>query len=947
MTDAAHSITTGGQRLHLANCDREPIHTPPAIQPHGVLLTFSEPDLVLRQASRNAADGFGRPVEDLLGARLEDLFDAASTTTLRRLLAADDARVLPAPTVETTTADGATQLQVRLHRSGGLIVCEVEPRDAAGGVNPTDFVRDVSQAMAGLYGATGVRAMSQRAAEEVKRLTGYDRVMVHRFDADGHGEVIAEAREQRLDSVLGQRCPPTDVLVHARTPYPRQTIRLIVDVDHEPSPIWPPDNPLTGEPLDLGLAWLRSVSPIHRERLRSMGVTGTLVISLTREGELWGLIACHHDSSHYVPESVRSACQFIGELLSFQFAREEEADLQRERAALRFTRGKLLGLIRSSPTLSAGLHAGTDLLLSLCEADGVSVMLGGERITAGVVADEAVERAIVEHLPSRGTLRTDRLPVERPELAGETDLCGALALPLPRGVGRHIVWYRREWRDHVTWGGDADESIADPRSRDGRSPSSRRSLAADSQAVVGRSRPWRASQVEAVTELGRVLAEHTVAALRDQLAHVALHDPLTGLANRTLLMETLQQILAGRPHGESEYVGLLFLDVDNFKLINDSLGHRAGDALLQQLASRITAALRKGDIIARLGGDEFVVVLQGITTRDALGAAIERIEDQLETTFDLDGSESAVTVSIGIASTQLPQDRSPSDLLRDADTAMYEAKRRGRGRAVTFHPSLDESRRRRVERERHLQGALERDELRLEYQPIFSATGEIEGLEALVRWAGPGSALVGPSEFIPIAEELGIIEEIGGWVMEVAFTRLAQLREAGADEITMAVNLSARELADPTLAGRVTDLLERLRIPPDRVCLEITERLLVSAGGAAEQALASLRAMGVQVAIDDFGTGFSSLAHLRRLPADVLKIDRSFIAELGKEQADTDIVGSVIDLARRLNIRTVAEGVETDDQLRILRELACDRLQGFRLARPLSVEQLAEMLIGS
>jgi diguanylate cyclase (GGDEF)-like protein len=453
--------------------------------------------------------------------------------------------------------------------------------------------------------------------------------------------------------------------------------------------------------------------------------------------------------------------------------------------------------------------------------------------------------------------------------------------------------------------------------------------------------------VEAAADLVRTLAEHTVSTMRDELAHVALHDPLTGLPNRTLLMESLQQVLSSRPHGEAVYAGLLFLDLDNFKLINDSYGHRAGDLLLQEVARRVDAVLRNGDVVSRLGGDEFVVLLRDVSSPEALGRAAQRIQDRFRAPFELDGVERAVvTASVGIAWADVREDHSPSDVLRDADTAMYEAKRNGRGRSVRFHTALNESRRRRVELERHLQGAPARRELSLEYQPLFTPDGRVASFEALVRWHSGTLGRVGPAEFIPVAEEVGLIEEIGAWVTGQAFDRLAVLRRDGAQEVVMAVNLSARELADAGLPQRLADLLASREIPPAQAMVEVTERLFVASGGPGEDTLKRLRALGIQVAIDDFGTGFSSLAYLGRLPADILKIDRAFIAELGGE-ADREIVGAVIDLARRLGIRTVAEGVETEEQRTILRELRCDLLQGFLLSRPLPSDALGRVLDGS
>jgi chemotaxis family two-component system sensor kinase Cph1 len=383
VTDPEAELLDPGETVDLTNCDREPIHIPGAIQPHGLLLTMTEPDLVVRQCSANITLLLGRTVEEVRGAPLTAVVGEAAAGAVALLAGRPADEDLPITPVVVQGADGCSaEHQLKIHRSDGLLVAELEPRSS--GVDPTTFVREVSAAMTGMQGASGVLQVSQRAAVEVKRLTGYDRVMVYRFDADGHGEVIAESCEPELEPFLGHHYPASDIPRQARTLYLRQTLRLIVDVEYVPSAIVPQASPLTGAPLDLGLATLRSVSPIHLQYLRNMGVTGTMVISLTREGELWGLIACHHYAPHYVDHSIRAACQFIGEMLSFQMAREEESDVARERDALRATRVELLGLMRSDQTLSTALHGGVGLLLALCEADGVSV---------------AARRALLGHRP--------------------------------------------------------------------------------------------------------------------------------------------------------------------------------------------------------------------------------------------------------------------------------------------------------------------------------------------------------------------------------------------------------------------------------------------------------------------------------------------------------------------------------------------------------------------
>lgn len=928
-----------GAPVDLSNCDREPIQIPGSIQPHGVLLAIETPAMVIRQASANCESLLGASPDELLGQTAAD----GLGEEFAGLLAAAGAEAASHPGTQLPTILlGDAPVETRLHVSQGLLLCEFEPSDAS-----TDdqlwFARELTRTMRRFQQEQGVLALAEVAVEEVRRLTGYDRVMVYRFDADGHGEVISEAREARLGSYLGQHYPATDIPRQARALYLRQILRQIVDIDYVPSAIVPTDNPLTGEPLDLGLAALRSVSPIHLQYLRNMGVRATLTISLKNEGELWGMIACHHYSPHYLSPQVRTACALIGEVLALQFAREEQADDRRVRDEMGEARRVLLELLANGDSLEAGLIAHVERLCDLCDADGVAVVLDGVRVCSGSVPDADVERGLLERMGSDGgvPLIGDRLEGVTTALDPTVQLCGVLAVRLPLGVGEYVVWYRREWRHEVTWAGDPNESVtADPSSEDTKSMSPRRSFEAWRQVVTGRARPWTDPQLDGAAELGRELVEQAVAAMRDRLARIALYDPLTGLANRTLLVETLSRTLNRRPRASPEYVGVLFVDLDNFKSINDAFSRGGGDAVLQQTADRLATLVRTGDMVARLSGDEFVVVMQGVDVPDGVDGAAERIQALFEAPFVLLGAEIRVTASTGSTIAELGERRSAEDLIHEADLAMYEAKRRTRGKSVRFGSELSARRQRRVALERHLDSALANGELHLEYQPILDRDYNVFCLEALARWQSPDLGRVPPDEFIPVVEEMGLMGELGTWVLDRALSTLADLDGAGGARVSMAVNVSAIQLGDLSLPARVENLLIQYGIEADRLCLEITEGILIANTGPVIAILEQVRDLGVKIALDDFGTGFSSLAYLRRLPADILKIDRTFVSELDQTEHGGDVVEAVVDLARRLNLQTVAEGVETEGQLDILAAMNCSFYQGYLFSKPLPVSAL-------
>ena len=429
-----------------------------------------------------------------------------------------------------------------------------------------------------------------------------------------------------------------------------------------------------------------------------------------------------------------------------------------------------------------------------------------------------------------------------------------------------------------------------------------------------------------------------------ELEHNALHDLLTGLPNRALFADRVATALARGTRTEDQ-VAVLFVDLDRFKVVNDSLGHSAGDALLVTTAERLSAAVRPQDTVARFGGDEFTVLCDGLTEGEGAVGVAERILEAMAAPVHVGGAELHATASIGIAYGSGP-DTTPEALVRDADAAMYRAKRRGKSRVEIFDDALRADATAHLDVENGLRRALEREELHVLYQPkVELATGRIHGAEALVRWERPGIGLVSPAEFIPIAEETGMIVEIGAWVLRTACAQAVEWTKRWPTAPLVAVNLSARQLGDPKLVPMVVDVLATTRLAPRQLCLEITESTLMDDADGCVEALRRLRSLGVRLAIDDFGTGYSSLSYLQRFPVTELKVDRSFVSPLhagGEEQIA--IVEAIVGLAHALRLTVVAEGVETGEQASIVTELGCALGQGFLWSRPVdaaAVEALA------
>src|SRR3954465_4747911 len=391
-------------------------------------------------------------------------------------------------------------------------------------------------------------------------------------------------------------------------------------------------------------------------------------------------------------------------------------------------------------------------------------------------------------------------------------------------------------------------------------------------------------------------------------------------------------------------VAVLFVDLDRFKLINDSFGHAAGDRLLCDVAERLRHALRPADTIARFGGDELTVLCEDLDGEAGARAVAHRIAQLFEEPFSVEDGEAFLQASIGIA---LAGDcATPEDLIRDGDAAMYRAKDRGRSRVEVFDEAMRRDARERVATESALRRAIARDELLIHVQPVVGIADErIEGFEALVRWEHPERGLVPPGAFIPLAEETGLIVPIGAWVLSEACATLRRIiDETGMASLQVSVNVSPRQLQQPDFVAQVRAALDANGLKPSRLVVEITESAIMEAGAAA--ILRALKDIGVRLAMDDFGTGYSSLAHLRRFPLDVIKVDRSFVAGLGDGQGSS-IAGAIISLAHALGLRTVAEGIEDEEQRRAVLALGCDVGQGFHFARPMPVDDLTRLLAAS
>lgn len=433
---------------------------------------------------------------------------------------------------------------------------------------------------------------------------------------------------------------------------------------------------------------------------------------------------------------------------------------------------------------------------------------------------------------------------------------------------------------------------------------------------------------------------------QEHLLYSTLHDALTGLPNRSLFTERLRHAMRRAARHPDNLFAVLFLDLDRFKDVNDNLGHFAGDELLRAVARRLEACLRPEDTVARLSGDEFAILLESITDSSDAGRVAERIEEALSFPINLAGAEVVTSASMGIVTSSMSHDQ-PEQLLRSADMAMYRAKAAGRARYEMFDRTMHTDALARLQLETDLRRAVELGEFRLHYQPLVSLkTGRVTGLEALVRWEHPSRGLVHPGDFIPIAEETGLIVPMGRWVLDEACRQMHEWHQSHsrAVPLTIGVNLSAKQFSQPDMVDQIAGALATSGIDPHSLRIEITESAIIDKGKSADLILQQIRDLGVQIYLDDFGTGYSSLSYLHGLPIDAIKIDREFVSNMDTDDKNMRLVRTILTLAEIVGVRAEAEGISTAEQLRELRLLNCEQGQGYLFSAPITKEAVDEVL---
>ncbi len=831
---------------------------------------------------------------------------------------------------------------------------------------------------------------------EIRSFLGSDRVKVYRFEADFSGEVIAESIDgDNLPSLLGLRFPAGDIPDSAREMFVKARQRVIIDVGLKHQTINRLDCPETGTTLAVEDIRYSPVDSCHAEYLEAMGARSSLTVPILHQNKLWGLLACHHSEPKRFSDRELKMVQLLVDQLSIAIAQSFLLSQARQQARDEAAVNEISSLLHSPLEITEIRQSVLEQTVKHLGGSGGRLYIGAEfgdrpallytcgqqppdadleqgsfwqQIMGFASADDRAKTAdntsqlgifqnlYSEHYSSIDTnISSSIVPhlyaisdiSQEPQLKSlsanflAVSIASILAVPLQyrqQCIGCLTV-FRSPIETEISWAGRCGS--------DAKSDRPRQSFAAWKETKIGEAKKWSTDELKLAKSLGTHLymaaMQRRVEAM---IRHQASHDQLTGLANRLLFNERLSLALANA-HQNAEMLAVIFLDLDRFKNVNDTLGHAVGDLLLQGVSRRLTNCLRVGDSIARWGGDEFTLLLYNINSPEEATLICQKIIQSLSSPFDFDGRELYTKASLGIA--LAPYDGEDAEtLLKNADAAMYKAKQKGRNNYQFYTRAIGSKVSEELNLENQLYKALKKSEFVLHYQPkINLKTGKIVGMEALIRWQHPERGLIAPDRFIPLAEETGLICQIDEWVMRAACLQNRAWQLMGLPPVRIAVNLSGRQFLQANTVQTIAKILSETELNPEYLEIEITETIAMTDVNFTVSVLQQLQQMGIHISLDDFGTGYSSLWSLKNLPLNNLKIDKSFVADLQDGSSGATIVKVAIALGQGLNLQVIAEGVETAEQLAFLQSLQCEMGQGYFFSKPIPAAAATQLCLES
>jgi diguanylate cyclase (GGDEF)-like protein/PAS domain S-box-containing protein len=1194
----------------LKRCENEPIQFIGDIQSHGVLLGVDSVARV-QVASSNLGAVLGLAATEALKQPAMRVLGEAAWTAIAALSIPAYQQEPLAITLPLFCGEARIDCLAQVHRSDDLLVIEIETPIQPDAIQPIEFDSTVDLLSALLADADGIEAYAAVITDQMRAATGFDRVMVYRFDHQWNGKVIAESRKSGVVSFLGNHFPASDIPPPARALFTRNLMRALVDRDATPASLLHASGLPMQRALDLSNSVLRSMSPIHLEYLKNLGVRASLTVSLLESGRLWGLIACHHETPRQLSFRLRQSMELVAKTVATRLTAIAYTEINRYHGMVRDILPRLAGLTglvtgtTQEPLLPEALMRE---VLELVHATGAVIVTGEQHTTMGrtPMPDQigALLTWLRPRLVANDVFVTHSLAADYPPASAIANVAsGLLAISLDDHAERCLMWVREEVVHSTSWAGEASKHLVEDEYGPKLEP--RRSFERWVQTMQGESPRWTDPEVDSARLLSLTLAERfsrlqlkraeestrlaalvyqsssegmvvtdannviltvnpaftmltgysrdeaigrtpsvlksgrhdtafyhrmwqslidhgawsgeiwnrrkdgavypewltinsiydasgqlhrrvalftditarktaeadlriaatafeslegmiitdadgiilrvnkafsditgyqpnevvgqnprilssgrhdaafyaemwarirrtncwqgeiwnrnkggevfpewlSITAVKstdgqvtnyvgtftdmtdrkdaaDRIEHLAFYDHLTRLPNRRLMLDRLGQATVNVSRRRCQGA-VMMIDLDNFKTLNDSMGHAVGDLLLIEVASRLSSCIRVGDSVARLGGDEFVVILEDLDRGPLapLQAEIvgEKILTSLARSYELQvtvddeqpGSLSHFcTSSIGIT---LFGDQAVSvdELIKRADTAMYQAKAGGRNTLRFFDPEMQATVKARAALEVDLRQAIGENQFLLHYQPQVDATGKVVGAEALVRWQHPERGLVPPNEFIGLAEATGLILPLGDWVLKTACAQLTDwATRAATAHLTLAVNVSARQFAQANFVEHVINIVSGSGARLDGLKLELTESLLLDNADQVIVKMSALKAMGARFSLDDFGTGYSSLSYLKRLPLDQLKIDQSFVRDITTDRNDAAIARTVVTLGQNLGMSIIAEGVETIDQRNLLAGLGCEVYQGYLYSRPVPIDAFEAFALG-
>jgi len=1064
--------------LDWVTIEQEFTKTPGKIQPHGLLLTLQEPDLKILQVSRNVLRLFGVSVSAFVNQPLSVFLNKLQIIEIQNCLTCNNFTYYNPIHLIFYIKNRKIICDGILHRSQGVVILELELTQDEN-VSFINFYHLVRASVCKIQSANNFKDLTQFLAQEIRKICGFDRVMIYQFDHENNGMVIAEDKRRDLESFLGLHYPHIDIPESARKLYEQNWLRLLVDIDHEPIDLVPSIHPLTQNPVDLSFSVLRSASPCHLQYLRNMGVKATLCISLIKKENLWGLIACHHYSPRYVSYTIRKSCEFLGQVMAVELPYKEiSEDYHYYREKLKLVRKNLLKAPVLETSFIQSLAEDETNLLNLVQAQGAVMRFGEDMILVGQTPLLGEVQKLFQWLSRychQEIFYSDCLPKLYPQAQTYKDVAsGILALSLsPNQSEYHLIWFRPEVIQTVNWAGNPQESVKIEEEKLILTP--RKSFELWKQIVKLKSLPWKTIEIDTAKELrnalmlaalesseqqlrqSKELAQVTLQSIGDavittnsqgqieslnpvaeeltgwslieakdlplndvfrifdgsthqfienpvekvlkegcifdfsdnvilrskdgkeraidnsaapirsrdgsiigavlvfrdvtqerELAHrlswQACHDSLTGLMNRSEFEKQVKKTLQ-LVQNSPEHHAICYLDLDQFKIVNDTCGHLAGDELLRQLSSLLQSQVTERDTLARLGGDEFGLLLNYYSLDEAHKKAIELCNLVRDFRFTWEEKVFSVGVSIGLVAI----DHKALDLatvLSAADAACYAAKNQGRNRVHLYQADDQDliQQRREIRWAAQIPQALEENRFCLYYQSIVEvnpASKPHKHGEVLLRLRHPSGELISPMAFIPAAERYDLMKSIDRWVIRTVFEHLEQrycsvnLPENPADiQEFYAINLSGASLNDDEFIQFLYDQFQQYKIPPQVICFEITETIAIANLKKAVELIQSLKGLGCSFALDDFGSGMSSFSYLKTLPIDYLKIDGGFVKDILTDPVAREIVEAIHRIGHVMKIKTIAEFVENDAILAELQNIGIDYAQGYGISKP-------------